>query len=584
MFYRVVLLISLVTIFLVGAEQNSSEEEEKSYQLVITGLQHLDKTELAKRLGVKEHSFFDFLDSREMLSEEFVDNISTTLKGYLENKGYFDAKFRIKKESDKIVIAIKEGEPIRVRSIDISSDIDLKNIIDWKRGDIFAAERFEKIKDKINNLLLEQGYCRASVTTKAYVDLLMHSAKLLYKIKKGNLCYFAKPQIVHKPNDIEERVILSRLKFYKGDRYNIHKVEESYNSLNSLGVFANIQIKDNLADANSTFVVTKISLDKKEKLRHYMISLGYDTDVGLRAKGAWEKRNFLGNAKKIAVKSEVSKKYKKLESTLFIPAFFAYKDIYSDLYITAGLSKEKRDAYKEKKLYINSYLETYYENFTLRKGLGLEILNIKLLQDYPAKIGGHFNLLYPYFNLNYDTRDSKIDPKNGFYANIYGEFGVSNRGDAVTYVKYLAELRAIKTVNDITFSAVGKVGAIHELSGHLSASKLFYGGGLFSNRAYGKNKLGYLLTDKSFSQLGGKSFLNLQLESNFKLYKKLYGALFFDSTIISPNEYQFNGARIDTIGFGLRYKTPIGPVKVDVGFNTHKVKDYAISIMLGQSF
>jgi len=584
MFYKIIVIVCIMTITLFATETNSSIKKEKSYELILNGLVHLDKTELAKILGVQENSIFNFLDTKQRISEEFVNNISSILKGYLENKGYFDAEFTIKKEPNRVIVTIHEGEPIRVFSIDINTDIDLQNIINWKKGDIFAAERFEDIKDEINNILLEEGYCRAKVTTKAYVDLKSHSAKLLYQIKKGSLCYFAKPRIIHKPKDIRESVIRSRLKFYKGDRYSIKKIEESYNSLNRLGIFANIQIKDNLHESNSTLVKTTISLDKKEKLRHYMLSLGYDTNVGLRAKGSWEKRNFLGNAKKFQVKSEVSKKYKTFESTLFIPAFFAYRDIYSDFYITTGLSKEKRDAYKEKKIFINSYLESYYENFILRKGVGLEILNIELLEEYPSKIGGHFNLFYPYFNLNYDTRDSKIDPKNGFYINIYGEFGISNRGDAVTYVKYLAELRAIKTIHDITFSAVGKIGAIHELSGHLPASKLFYGGGLFSNRAYGKNKIGYLLSDRSFSPLGGKSFVNVQLESNFKLYKKLYGALFFDSTIISPNEYQFNGARIDTLGFGLRYKTPIGPVKIDVGFNTHKVKDYAISIMLGQSF
>ncbi len=584
MLYRIVFIVFILNFTLFATESNNSGSEEKSYLLIINGLKHLDKEELAKRLGAKEHSMFHLLDSKEILPQEFVDGIETTLKGYLESKGYFDAKFSINKERDKITITIKEGKPIRVISIEKVTDINLENVIDWKKNDIFAAERFEKIKDKINNILLEKGYCRAKVTAKAYVDLLKHSAKLLYKIKKGNICYFAKPEIIHKPKDIEEKVVLSRLKYYQNDRYNIHKIEESYKSLNSLGVFANIQIKDNLNDGNTTLVKTKISLDKKEKLRHYMVSIGYDTDVGLRVKGAWEKRDFLNNAKKFQIKSEVSKKYKTLESTFFIPAFFAYNNIYSDLYITAGVSKERRDAYKEKKLFINSYLERYYENFIFQKGIGLEILNINLLKDYPSKIGGRFNLFYPYFNVNYDTRDSKIDPKNGFYANLYGEFGVSNRGDAVTYVKYLLELRAIKTINDITFSAVGKVGAIHELSGNLPASKLFYGGGLFSNRAYGKNKIGYLLSDRSFSQLGGKSYLNLQLESNFKLYKKFYGALFFDSTIISPNEYQFSGARIDTAGIGFRYKTPIGPVKLDIGFNLHKPKDYAISIMLGQSF
>jgi len=577
--FRGLLLLLLLSLSLFAIESNNS----KVYRLVITGTKHLDKSDIAKNLGVEENSLFNFWDKENRLPQEFVKNIETTLKGYLENNGYFDAKFKVKKGTDTITVDIKEGEPVKVTSVTIKSDIDLSDIITWKKGEIFAVTKFENIKDRLNTKLLEEGYCNAELFTKAYVDLKRHSAKLVYKIKKGHICYFAKPQIVKKPKDIKEDVILSRIKYKEGERFDVRKIVQSYNSLNSLGVFTNILIKDSLIDGNKS-VATKVFLDKKEKLRRYMLSLGYVSDIGLRTKASWEKRNFLGNAKKIQVATELSKKYQTLQSLLFVPAFFSYGGIYSDLYIKAGVSKEKRNAYKEKKLFAKAYLESHYGNFMLQKGIGLEILNIHLLEEYPSKIGGKFNLLYPFFDFNYDSRDSKIDPKNGIYADVYGEFGISNRGDAVTYVKYLFELRTIKSFNDLTLSAVTKVGAIHELSGHLPASKLFYGGGLFSNRAYSKNEIGYILSDKSFSPLGGKSFINLQLEANYKLYKKLYGALFFDSTIISPNEYQFNGARIDSIGFGLRYKTPVGPIKIDVGFNTHNSKDYAISIMLGQSF
>ena len=267
-----------------------------------------------------------------------------------------------------------------------------------------------------------------------------------------------------------------------------------------------------------------------------------------------------------------------------MPALIDFYDIYLDGYISGGYSVEKTDGYKEMKIFLNSYLEYSNKFWQIQAGVGLENLKIDLYEDISTIIGGNFNLLYPYINIVYDKRDNKIDPKNGYYLNFYSEYGVGEKGKGILYLKYLFEARAIKSFGDLTLAAVGKIGTIHEVSGKLPASKLFYGGGLFSNRAYGKNDIGIITSPISFLGLGGKSYLNLQLEANYKIYKKLYGAIFFDSTIINAQEYKFSGDRIDTIGFGLRYKTPIGPVKIDVGFNVHNKKDYAISIMLGQSF
>ena len=41
---------------------------------------------------------------------------------------------------------------------------------------------------------------------------------------------------------------------------------------------------------------------------------------------------------------------------------------------------------------------------------------------------------------------------------------------------------------------------------------------------------------------------------------------------------------ITSAGIGVRYMTPIGPLKVDVGFNIHDPAQYAIAFQIGQSF
>ena len=583
MLKRIFIIIFIIFISVLNANSDSNNtKKQKEYQLIIEGVKHLDKDDIAKALGVKESSILKFWDDKKIIKEQFLKNLKETLKSYLENKGYFDAKIEIIKNGDIVKVIINEGEPVRIKDIKIDSNFEIKDLITFKIGDIFEADKFVEIKDKIINRLLENGYCKYKLKTKAYIDLKKHSAKLLYKLDKDGVCHFREIKIVKHPKDISKDVIYSRIKFRKGDRFDIRAINESYSSLNQLNTFANIQIKYNFD--NNRSVDTNVSLDKREKLKRYLLAIGYDSVIGMRFKGLWERRNFLGNAKKLTIYTEIAKNNKKIQSSLFAPAFLSFYGYYADFYISTGYEKERIDAYKLKRFFVNGYFDYNYKNWDFQLGLSLENLQIHLYDNLPYVIGGTFNLLYPYFHITYDGRDSKLDPKNGLYLSWYNEYGLASGVDGVQYYKYILEARYIKSFGDLTLSAVGKVGAIHEISGTLPASKLFYGGGVYSNRAYGKKDIGIVTSSKSFKKLGGKSLLNFQLEANYKLYKKLYGAVFFDSTMISEQEYNFKGKRIDTIGIGLRYKTPIGPIKIDLGFNIHNRKDHAISIMLGQSF
>ncbi len=566
-----------------AVDSNSTKKENKEYNLIIKGLKTLDKEDLAKALGVKDEGFLLFWRPDNRIKEEFVKNLEPTLKGYLENKGYFDAKYTISKNDQNITLNIIEGEPIRVSDIKIESNFNIKKIVTLKKGDVFEADKFTEIKDNIINALLENGYCKYKLDTKAYIDLEKHTAKLNYKLDKDGVCHFGKIKIVKRPKDIKEDVILSRLKFKNGNRFDIRAIEESYNSLNALNTFANLQIKYSLEESNKT-VDTEISVQKRDKLRRYMVAIGADSEIGARIKASWEKRNFFGDAKRLRINAQFSTKRQSIGGELFIPAFTFFGKNYLDLYLSSGYEVDKVDAYREKKYYFDAHFVYEYKRWNIQTGIGIENLDIKLYENLPYVIGGTFNLLYPYVKITYDSRDSKIDPKNGIYLSWYSEYGLARSHGGVQYLKYLFEARAIKSFGDLTLSAVGKIGAIHEVSGRLPASKLFYGGGLFSNRAYGRKDIGIVLSPQSFRKLGGKSYVNLQLEANYKLYKKLYGAIFFDSTIVNAQEYKFTGKRIDTVGFGFRYKTPIGPVKVDFGFNLHNRRDHSISIMLGQSF
>jgi translocation and assembly module TamA len=186
----------------------------------------------------------------------------------------------------------------------------------------------------------------------------------------------------------------------------------------------------------------------------------------------------------------------------------------------------------------------------------------------------------------YDRRDSKLNPTKGIYFSHEMEYGLPYSPDSTTYLKYLEEFRAIYTLRDVTLSAVGRMGAIKVYSNDMPESKKFFAGGAFSNRAYSYHRIG--IVDKQEDNIieGGYTLANLSLESNFPIYNNFRGAIFTDNTMISENQgiWEFSNNVITSVGLGFRYMTPIGPFKIDMGFNVENSSENAVHFQVGQSF
>jgi translocation and assembly module TamA len=228
----------------------------------------------------------------------------------------------------------------------------------------------------------------------------------------------------------------------------------------------------------------------------------------------------------------------------------------------------------------------------LTTGLALENIVIDAVDNLDegeeleqAVTEGTFNLLYPYVDFIYDARDSKLNPKYGYYLAAYAEFGLSKDEDASAYYKTLYEGRIIHTFSNLTLAAVGKVGVVDtEKENSLPESKYFFGGGAYSNRAYGYRELGVILSPTEDSIYGASTMANLSLEADYPLWGDLYGALFTDNTMLTADSYDFKGDIITSAGVGVRYMTPIGPFKMDIAFNVNDTSQNGISFQIGQSF
>ena len=561
-----------------------------THEIHFRGQKYFDESDLQDALGIKTPSFFQFWkDDTPRIKDKLLPTLALSLKSFYDSEGFYDANFTIKETNTTVFVSISENEPVRVRDINISSDYEISSFITMKKDDIFRAETFIEIKSKIIAQLLKDGYCSYDLDSKAYVDLDLHTVDLRYTLHKGGVCTFGK-LTTSGLETIDDDVIRSRVKAKEGERYSTVLIQDTSNKLYGLDAFDSVLI--NVDKKFYNVVPVDITFTEMEKPYHLEAGAGYDTYVGMRVLGEITKHNFMGNAQSITFKTSWSQREQLIMVSYFKPALMDIFGYNTDLGGRLGYSNLEFDGFKEEKTFARAYLEHEEGSIKLRAGVALENIVITKLADLDpsaelsqAVTDGTFPLLYPYVDFIYDARDSKLNPKYGYYLSAYGEFGLSYDEEASVYLKTLFEGRIIHTFSDLTLAAVGKVGIVDvSTENGLPESKYFFGGGSYSNRAYGFRELGVIISPTEDTINGASTMANLSLEADYPVWGDIYGAVFTDHTMLTDQSYNFKGEIITATGVGVRYMTPIGPFKLDVGFNVNDFSQYGISFQIGQSF
>ncbi len=576
---RYILILLLLTLSL-----SSKNDKVTLIPIVFEGNKIVATSDLEEVIGAKKPPFYAFWKEKlSKVNAKMYDKLDETFRLFYKNEGFYDANISTYKDKNGIKVTIIENRPIIIKDIIVNSDLDLSDDITLSIGERFRAKDFTETKRNIKKHLLTEGYCSPELSTKAYLDIEKYKAYIKIDLQKKKLCHFGKITIKTKSPTMDNDIILSRLHFEEGDVFNIEKIKESYEALYSLESFDQL----NLDYSKKLYNTKPIDITYKEvsKKIHMRMGLGYATDLKFQGRFYWEYRNYHGNGKKLVFDTLVSKDRKRVENRFFVPYIYSIKNYHLDFLNSVGYSQE-RDIHNfdEHVAFDKLYLTHTGSQWHNSIGLGVEQRDIFNASEILDK---HFFLIYPFIKLIYDKRDSKLNPKNGFYFAHNMEYGLQYSSDSTSYLKYEDEVRLIYTpLSDITFSSVGRLGAIKLYKNSMPESKKFFAGGAFSNRAYGYDRLGITESPTKDSEFGGFTFANLSLEANFPIYKNFRGAIFNDNTMISDKQgiWDFSNSVISSAGIGFRYITPIGPFKIDLGMNVHDKHQRAIHFQVGQSF
>ena len=570
----------LLLLFIFTISLSAKSLGDSSVSITFEGNKAVSSSDLEEFVGAKRPSLITRLwkKNEAKINSILLPKLDEAFQEFYKNEGFYDANVsHVLGKYRSVKFLIKENRPIIIDTIMVNSDLDLSDAITLKEHQRFRADEFTKTKKNIRKLLMSEGYCSPNLDTKAYLDIEEYNATIKIKLEKKRVCHFGEISIESHSPSMSDDIILSRLQFKEGDVFDINKIKESYESLYGLEAFDQLHMDYSLNLYNKKPV--KIKYKEIQKNRHSRIGVGYATDLKFQAKYHWEYKNFYGNGKKLIFDGLLSEKQKVVENSFFMPYLLSYFDYYVDFQNSIGYAEERNiHEYDEKVFYDRLYLSHKSSQWYNSIGLGIESVDISNDQT--------FFLIYPFMKLVYDRRDSKLNPTKGLYFSHEMEYGLPYSPESTTYLKYLEEIRAIYTLKDITLSAVGRIGAIKVYKNDMPESKKFFAGGAFSNRAYGYDRIGITKSQTEDLTEGGFTLANLSLETNFPIYKKIRGALFSDSTMVSENQgiWEFNNNVIYSVGFGFRYLTPIGPFKIDMGFNVKKRSNHAIHFQVGQSF
>ncbi|RUM64507.1 MAG: hypothetical protein DSZ05_07460 [Sulfurospirillum sp.] len=547
----------------------------------ISGNKTFSKSEIYENIGLELPAWYEFWKPKKAsVNPKIINSLQESLSNFYISEGFYHVKINKQEDNRSVRFIVHEGKPVIVRYIKIQSDYPIENLIELHKGERFRTSAFVQSKKAIREKMLKEGYCNFDLDAKAYVDIKKNIADLYFKLKHRMPCFFGLIKI-HPPEGISQKVIRSRLLFHKNERYSIDKIKKTYSTLSGLEAFDGIQLTTRKKQSR---IDTDIKLYPKQKPTRREVGIGYETNYGFKAFVHWNRKNFKGDARKLSFDLKYSQKEKLIQNGFYWPALLKIPgfDYYLDFKNEFSYSKLTYDNFEEKKLADKVHLLTDQDWFSLDLGAGLEHIKIRKFKDVCNISAGNFFLFYPYAEVIFDLRDEKINPKNGIYLSAYLEGGIRYLLSEVSYAKGIAEARAIYTYAHFTLAAKSRFGLLQEIDNKLPESKLFYAGGAFSNRAYSFNELGAF--DAACGNVGGRTLLDNSVEISHPLYKKLDIALFWDSTMISQKTLNFNLDFKNGIGAGLRYNTPIGPVKFDIGFDPADTEQYAIHLQIGQSY
>lgn len=557
----------------------------KIKDITIEGNEALSDKEIKKAMKTKEWWLFSFITGSGVYRKEQISEDLERIRELYHSKGYLYVAISepvIKLGPDKrklyLTISVSEGDQYRIAYLTIKgntifSRTELFNQLEIASGQIFDRSALRKDIDKIIDLYMEKGYARVDVNPLINVNSKEKTADLTLSITEGGIFRIGRIEITGNTKT-RDKVIRREMRLDEGQIFNKKLLTRSYQRINNLNYFESVDVSP-VPRAEEQLIDVDIKV--KEKLTGMLsVGGGYSSVDKFMVLGEITQTNLFGKGLYLKLKADLSARRANYNLSVRDPWFMdrplsATFSVYNEKIEYIEYDKEATGGSvgfgKELSEYVGASITYNLEE--------AEITNVK--QDASPIIADQegqkiTSSISP--NIWRDTRDNFLDPKRGSKNTLYTT--IAGLGGDNYYWKALGDsLWYFPALLNTTFSVRGRLGYAAGYAGEdLPLYERFYVGGINTIRGLGFGEGGP--RDEDGEEIGGNWEMILNTELIFPLIKEinLKGVVFFDygGAFDEEQSFSFNDIR-QTTGFGVRWMSPFGPIRLEWGYNIDPKED-----------
>jgi len=549
----------------------------KIKKIEFEGNKQLPSKKIKKVMETKEWWLFSFITSSGYYQKERMDSDIEKIRDLYFNNGYIKVVVgepTIKLTEDEkgmiIKIPIFEGDQYKVSSIDITGNkvFDEKTIrqkIKIEAGKPFSKERLRKDIIAISEKYSENGYALVTITPDLIPDENNKLVKLVLKIDEGDKFNIGRIEITGNTRT-RDKVIRREIMLDEGDTYNSALIKRSYERINNLNFFETVEV---IPKPKAEEKKVDLEIKVKERPTGFLsIGGGYSSVEKFIGMIELTQGNLFGRGQLLKVKAELGGRTTYYD-ILFKDPWFLDKP----LTFSTNLYKMTREYidYDKKALGFGISLGERFSDYwwgdisyNIEKA---EIYNLsknapRIIKDQEGT--RVTSSITP--SIVRDSRDNYLDPSRGSRNSLYLTY--AGLGGTNKFLKGEIDSAWYFPINSTTIMIRGRFGYATGLFGEeLPLYERFYLGGIYTIRGLGFGEAGPR-DPKTNDVIGGTEELIFNAEYIFPIVSelKLKGVLFFDAGN-SYDEFKNFGELRYTTGIGVRWISPMGPIRIEWGYN-----------------
>ena len=555
--------------------------------------------------------WYSFLTGDDVYDPDRLQSDRELLRRFYLKSGYADFKINsavAELSQDRkaffVTFSLDEGPRYKFGEVKINTtlpDVDISKLTDSLRttkGDWYNADRVEETVNRLTDAVIAQGHPFVDVRPTVNRDRDRLAIDVTYDIAEGQRLFVQRIEI-HGNTRTQDKVIRRQFRIVEGDAFNTARYNRTQRALKELGYFKKAEMsRSEGSSPDQTVIDVNVEEQPTGSLN---VGAGYSTTNGIITLLSISEQNLFGRGLQGSITLQLGSNQDSAFLSMTDPAFldrnmsagFDLGQTRTDS--TANLTFQQRNTSLTLRTGFN-YNDRLSQGFRyFAKEDEISSVDPSASQFIQAEVGTRTASGFGQ-TLSYDVTDSKIDPTDGYTIGMSNDF--AGFGGSTRYMKNsVSGTTYYPILQESVLSFNGRLAAVTGIGQdvHLS-DRYFLGGDNFKGFAKGGVGPRDLTPGTNNSALGGNMLYTagselstpLSVAKEFGLRGIFWGQIgsLWNVDVSGPSVADDASMRA-SIGFGLSLRTPVGPVRVDLGFPVMKKNyddDEIFSFSLGQRF